>query len=87
MLKVLDKIPSVLRHLYVSVVILFSFVIFNHDTLIKVADYFKGMFGMLDIPFASVESNYYMNSYFLVIVMSILGTTPLILLCCLISLK
>lgn len=77
LLKTLEKLPKTLNHLYVLVVILLSFVIFNNDTLPSVLLYFKGMFGQLDIPMSSIESIYYMRSYRVLMLVAMMGATPL----------
>jgi alginate O-acetyltransferase complex protein AlgI len=76
-IRVLEKTPKVFSHLYVVLIIIFSFVIFNNNTLPSVAVYFKGMFGQLDIPITSIESLYYMRSYIVLIVAAIIGATPM----------
>jgi len=78
LLKLLKQLPNALQHFYVTFVILLSFVIFNNDTLAKIIHYFKGMFGLLDIPGFSVESTYYLKSYMFIFVIAIIGATPLI---------
>ncbi len=78
LLKALNKLPQALQHLYVIFVILMSFVIFNNDTLTKVVHYFKGMFGLLDIPLHSIESTYYLKSYMVVFIIAFIGATPMV---------
>lgn len=75
---ILTKIPSAFRHFYVLFVIVISFVIFNNENLSGMFDYFRGMFGFLDIPSINTESLYYLKSYSVVFIISIIGSTPLI---------
>jgi len=74
----LEKIPNGFRHIYVVSLIVISFVIFNIDKMSDISTYFKGMFGILDIPALNVESLYYLKSYAVVIIISIIGSTPVI---------
>jgi alginate O-acetyltransferase complex protein AlgI len=76
--KILDKLPNILRHIYVILLIVISFVIFNIDNMADILAYLKGMFGLLDIPAFSTESLYYLKSYAVIIIISIVGATPLI---------
>lgn len=78
LLKLLKKAPQALQHFYVLFVILMSFIIFNNDSLTKVIHYFKGMFGLLELPLYSIESIYYLQSYRFITIIAIIGTTPLI---------
>lgn len=77
LLKLLEKTPKIVNHLYVVLVIVFSFVIFNNDTLASIVLYVKGMFGSLDIPLVSVEALYYLRSYSVLILIGIIGATPI----------
>ena len=76
--KALDKLPSVLRYIYVCFIVVISFVIFNVESVPEIITYLKGMFGMLDIPLTNQESLYYLRSYSIVIIMAIIGATPLV---------
>lgn len=76
LLKWLEKLPSFIGHLYVILIIVFSFVIFNNETMSGVVEYFRGMFGGLDIPVTSIAASYDLRSYLLVFVIAIIGATP-----------
>lgn len=74
----LKRIPNILNHIYVVFLIVISFVIFKIDNMTEFFTFFKGMFGLLDIPILNTESIYYLESYFVIIIIAIIGTTPLI---------
>ena len=82
--KLLEKLPAVFSHIYVVVVIMVSFVIFNADTAgtgesaltVAIRD-IRGMFGALDVPLVSKEALYYLSNYSIMLVAAILGATPL----------
>lgn len=77
LLKLLEKAPRIISHIYMALIILFSFVIFNNETLPAVVNYFKGMFGYLEIPVTSVETLYYLRSYMMLLLVAIFGATPI----------
>lgn len=78
MLKLLEKLPKVFRHLYVVFIIVISFVLFNNDTMTSLTAYFSGLFGLLDIPFISHQTIYYAKSYTFIFLLSIIGATPFV---------
>ena len=54
-----------------------SFIIFNGNGINQILENVKGLFGIGNIPFTSTESIYYLKSYFVVILIGILGSTPI----------
>lgn len=76
--KALDKLPSIFKHLYVVIVILISFVIFNANGIKEVFHSLSGMFGLTDVPFINPETIYYLKSYSLVFIISIIASTPIV---------
>ncbi len=82
--KWLEKIPSVFSHLYVVFVVMISFVIFNADTagtgeeaiVVALRD-IGGMFGAGNIPLVSKEALYYLSNYSIMLVVALIGATPL----------
>jgi len=76
LLKHLDKF-KVLNHVYVIVLTIISFVIFNAPSMSQAFSDIGGMFGFGNVPLYSAEAVYYLKSYALIFVMAILGATPL----------
>jgi alginate O-acetyltransferase complex protein AlgI len=74
--QVLVKLPHWLRHVYVCLIVVISFVIFNNEDLAVINLSLKGMFGQLPIPIFNAESIYYLRSYAIIIGISIIGATP-----------
>ena len=74
-LPVLQKLPAVLRHGYVLLIVMLSFVLFNAADLAQAAHDMEGLFGGL--PLTTAESLYYLRSYAVVFALSIVGATPL----------
>ena len=67
----------VLNHIYVMLLVIISFVIFNAESLPQVGSDLMGMAGLKDIPFYSPEFFYELRNYAVVLVIGILGATPL----------
>ncbi len=74
--KYLDK-SKILRHVYVMLLIIISFVIFNATDMGEAARYIAAMFGLGNVPAFSAEWLYYLRSYAVVIAVAIIGSTPL----------
>jgi len=74
---VIEKVPSIIRHLYVLFFLTISFVLFNADGMGEVVENLKGMVGISGIPFINEETIYYFKSYMVVLTISIIAATPL----------
>lgn len=74
-LKLLEKLPKILRHLYSIVLILVGWAIFAFEDLSKVINYIKAMFTN-NIIYNS-EALYYFNNYIFIIVIGIICSIPL----------
>lgn len=70
--------PKWFRRLYVLPVIIVSFVIFNGETMAQAWQDIQGMFGLLPVPVVSAESVYYLRSYGVLLLLGLLGATPLV---------
>ncbi len=77
LLKILKK-SKVWNHFYVLFFVIISFVIFNAADMKEAFAYIGGMFGAGGIPFVSDEWLYYLRSYGLILIIAIVGATPLI---------
>lgn len=76
LLKYLKK-SKVLNHIYVLLLIIISFVIFDAASMKDALSYIGAMFGAGDYPFISTEFVYYLRSYGVVLLIGIIGSTPL----------
>lgn len=72
------KLPRVFSHIYVVFAILISFVIFSANGLPGAISDLGAMFGAGGIAFWSSETAYYLGSYALVLLVGIVGATPLV---------
>lgn len=76
--KLLKKIPKIFHHLYLLFFVLIGFVIFNANSLLEVFYNLSGLFGGLEIPLINSETIYYLRNYIVIIIVAIIGSTPLI---------
>ena len=74
----LQKLPGVLRHGYVLLIVCLSFVLFNADSLSQALGDMAGMFGLTGVPLVSAESLYYLRSYAPLFLMGFVGATPIV---------
>ena len=72
----LQKLPGILRHVYVLIAVIFSFVLFNADSFALALGDFAGLLGMADVPLVTPASVYYLKSYGLLFCAGIVGATP-----------
>ncbi len=73
----LKKMPKSISHLYVMLLVIISFVIFDAPDLSTSAERIRSMFGMSGLPFTGVQSVYYLRSYLIIFVLAIIGSTDL----------
>lgn len=76
LLKWLEK-HKVFGHVYVLMLVVFSFILFDVVDLSQVVVYVQAMLGMQAFPMISDTTMYYLNSYLLVFVVALIGATPL----------
>jgi alginate O-acetyltransferase complex protein AlgI len=76
--KFFAKIPRVFSHIYVLFVVAISFVIFNANGMGQAISDIGGMLGLQNVPFFNDETLYYIRSYGLVLLLGIVGATPLV---------
>ena len=74
--KYLEK-TKVLKYIYTLIIIIISFLIFSEESVPEIITNLKNMFFIRDIPLTSLETNYYLRSHLILLIISILGATPL----------
>ena len=74
----IQKLPDALKHIYVMLLIVLSFVLFNGESLSQVGSDFAGLFGFAGIPGVTAETLYYLRSYALLFCAGIIGATPVV---------
>ncbi len=74
LLKILEKLPNIIKHIYAIVLILISWVIFAFEDLSKVVEYIRAMFAGGTI--FNSESIYYFKNYIFIIIIGIICSLP-----------
>jgi alginate O-acetyltransferase complex protein AlgI len=72
----LQKLPDILRHSYVLLAIILSFVLFNADSISMAASDIGGLFGLAHVPLVTASAVYYLKSYSMLLLMGVAGCTP-----------
>jgi len=67
-----------LRHIYVIILLVFSFVLFNAASLPQAYEDFKCLLGLGGLPITSAETLYYLRSYGMTLLVAIIGATPVV---------
>ena len=76
--KYLEKLPNFIRRIYVLFIVMISFIIFNADTINDAISNIIGLFGFNKKTFINNYTIYYLKSYFIILVIAIIASTPLI---------
>ncbi len=76
--EILEKMPKIISHIYVLFIVMISFIIFNANSIAQAIQQIIGLFGANKEPFINSYTIYYLKSYFVIIIISIIGATPLL---------
>jgi len=76
--KLLEKLPVILRRCIMFFIISISFVIFNAAGLEGMVADIGGLFGKGGLPLTSFDTLYNLKSYAVMLVMAIIGATPVV---------
>lgn len=74
----LRNLPGLLRHGYVLLAVVISFVLFNADSIAQAGSDLAGMFGFGGVAVVTKETLYYLRSYAVLFVVGLIGATPLV---------
>lgn len=78
--RLLDKLPGWAAHIYTIVLVLFSMVIFNGDTIADALCYIGAMFGFSSsgaaVPLINTISRYYIRSFGVLFIAGIIASMP-----------
>ena len=75
--KFLEKLPNILKRAYLLIIVLISFIIFNGETVTQILTNIGGLIGIGGIKLVSPESLYYLKSYLVILIIAIIGSTPI----------
>lgn len=76
--KNLSKLPKFISRIYTLIIVMISFIIFSGDSLVQITQNIGGLIGIKTNFFTSLESIYYFKSYLVIIILGIIGATPLL---------
>lgn len=76
--KHLEKTPSILQRIYVLFTVMISFIIFNANSIREAWNNIIGLFGANGESLINASTVYYLKSYLVVLVIAIIGSTPLL---------
>ena len=76
--KHLEKMPSILQRIYVLFTVMISFIIFNANSIGDAWNNIIGLFGANGESLINASTIYYLKSYLVVLVIAIIGSTPLL---------
>ena len=76
--KHLEKMPSILQRIYVLFTVMISFIIFNANSIVEAWNNIIGLFGTNGESLINASTVYYLKSYLVVLVIAIIGSTPLL---------
>ena len=77
LLKYLNK-SHFFSRIYVLLAVVVSFIVFNIPTLDEAFKYIGGLFGAGGIPFSSAETLYHLRNYAVLLILAIVGATPVV---------
>lgn len=75
--KYLEKLPKVFTRIYTLLIVMISFIIFNGAGMKQIMQNIGGLVGINVSSIVSQESIYYFKSYLTVILIAIIGSTPI----------
>lgn len=75
--KYLEKLPKFISRIYVLLIVMISFIIFNGEGVADILQKIGGLFGITSTSLLSLESIYYFKSYLVVLIVGMIGATPI----------
>ena len=75
--KVLEKLPKIIQRVYVLFIVMISFIIFNAESLGQAIHNIIGLFGANGESLVNQYTLYYLKSYLGILIIGLIGATPL----------
>ena len=75
--KYLQK-TKIIKYIYTSIIVIISFLIFNTETIPSIIESLGNMFFLNNLSLTSLETTYYLKSNLVLIIISLIGATPLL---------
>lgn len=76
--KHLEKWPNFLKRIYVLFIVMISFVIFNATNMVEAWKNISGLFGANGESLINAYTIYYLKSYLIVVIIAVIGATPIL---------
>ena len=76
--KLIEKLPKIIKHTFVLLIVMISFIIFSGNKIDSILEEILGLFGIGTLGLTSNLSIYYFKSYFIILLIGIIGSTPLL---------
>ena len=76
--KVNQHIPSVARHTYVAILMIFSWVIFANTDMQIIKETYRHMLGLSNIDFISNELMFIIKNYLVLFILAVVSATPVV---------
>ena len=76
--KLLNKLPVIIQHIYAKFFIIICFVIFNNENMKDLFNSLYNMFNFKNLILYNDFSIYYLKSYSIILIISIIASTPLL---------
>ena len=77
LLKMLDKAPALVGHIYTLFFVVVSWAIFAIEDFAQLGSYLKVMFGLGGVPLMDAKLGYYVTSYLPILLVAAVASTPL----------
>ena len=75
----LERLPVLLRHVYVMVLVLISWAIFALEDISCMGHYLAAMLGIAGLPLANMLTRYYLLNYLPILLIASLASTPVVI--------
>ena len=75
---ILNKLPALIQHIYAKFFIIISFVIFNNENIKDLWSSLYNMFNFRGVDLYNDFSTYYLKSYTVLLIVSVIGATPIL---------
>ena len=75
---ILNKLPALIQHIYAKFFIIISFVIFNNENIKDLWSSLYNMFNFRELDLYNDFSTYYLKSYTVLLIVSVIGATPIL---------
>ena len=76
--KYLQKLPKIFSRIYMLLIVMISFIIFSGESITEIMQNIGGLVGVGTKQLISQESLYYFKSYCVVLVVAMIGATPIL---------